>query len=230
MTIDNIHRMTIFSKQNQSKYLAEIIGTFVLVFCGTGAIIFNQLSGGEAIGHLGISIVTGLTVAAMIYTVGDISGAHLNPMVTLAFYLAKDFPAKQILPFVIAQALGAGLASLSLKIMFPTASTLGETMPSVSDNSAFVLEVILAFILVFVILHVAKGSKEQGMFAGIAIGSTVLLEVLFAGPICGASMNPIRSIVPALISGKLQHQWVYLTSPFVGAMIAVYCWKVLKRN
>jgi aquaporin NIP len=221
---------SIFSKQNQSKYLAEIIGTFVLVFCGTGAIIFNQLSGGEAIGHLGISIVTGLTVAAMIYTVGDISGAHLNPMVTLAFYLAKDFPAKQILPFVIAQALGAGLASLSLKIMFPTAGTLGETMPSVSDSSAFVLEVILAFILVFVILHVAKGSKEQGMFAGIAIGSTVLLEVLFAGPICGASMNPIRSIVPALISGKLEHQWVYLTAPFVGAIIAVYSWKVLKRN
>ena len=221
---------SIFSKHNQSKYLAEIIGTFVLVFCGTGAIIFNQLSGGEAIGHLGISIVTGLTVAAMIYTVGDISGAHLNPMVTLAFYLAKDFPAKQILPFVIAQALGAGLASLSLKIMFPTAGTLGETMPSVSDNSAFVLEVILAFILVFVILHVAKGSKEQGMFAGIAIGSTVMLEVLFAGPICGASMNPIRSIVPALISGNLQHQWVYLTSPFVGAIIAVYSWKALKRN
>ncbi len=221
---------TIFSKQNQSKYLAELIGTFVLVFCGTGAIIFNQLSGGEAIGHLGISIVTGLTVAAMIYTVGDISGAHLNPMVTIAFYLAKEFPLKQILPFVIAQALGALLASFSLKIMFPTAGTLGETMPSVSDNSAFVLEVILAFILVFVILHVAKVSKEQGMFAGIAIGSTVLLEVLFAGPICGASMNPIRSIVPALISGKLEHQWIYLTAPFTGAVIAVFSWKVLKRN
>ncbi len=221
---------SILSKQNQSKYLAEIIGTFVLVFCGTGSIIFNQLSGGEAIGHLGISIVTGLTVAAMIYTVGDISGAHLNPIVTIAFYLAKEFPAKQILPYLLAQGIGAGLASLSLKIMFPTAGTLGETIPSVSDNSAFVLEVILAFILVFVVLHVAKGSKEQGMFAGIAIGSTVMLEVLFAGPICGASMNPIRSIVPALISGKIQHQWVYLTAPFVGAVIAVYSWKILKRS
>jgi aquaporin Z len=220
----------LFSKQNQSKYLAEIIGTFVLVFCGTGAILFNQLSGGESIGHLGISIVTGLTVAAMIYTVGDISGAHLNPMVTMAFYLAKEFPTKLILPYLIAQGFGAALASFSLKMMFPSSNTLGETMPNVPDSSAFVLEIILAFILVFVILHLAKGSKEQGMFAGIAIGSTVLLEVLFAGPICGASMNPIRSIVPALISGKLEHQWVYLTAPFIGAIIAVYSWKILKRN
>lgn len=222
--------MTIFSKQNQSKYISEIIGTFILVFCGTGAIIFNQLSGGESIGHLGISIVTGLTVAAMIYTVGDISGAHLNPIVTFAFYLAKEFPVKLILPYLIAQGIGATLASLSLKMMFPSSNTLGETMPNVPDSSAFILEVILAFILVFVILHLAKGSKEQGMFAGIAIGSTVLLEVLFAGPICGASMNPIRSIVPALISGKIQHQWVYLTAPFIGAIIAVYSWKILKRN
>jgi len=221
---------TLFSKQNQSKYLAEIIGTFVLVFCCTGVIIFNQLSGGTVIGHLGISITTGLTVAAMIYTVGDISGAHMNPMVTFAFYLAKDFPAKQIFPYVLAQGIGAFLASFTLKILFPTSPTLGETMPIVSDSSAFVLEIILAFILVFVILHVAKGSKEQGMFAGIAIGSTVLLEVLFAGPICGASMNPIRSIIPALISGKLEHQWVYLTAPFVGAIIAVYSWRILKRN
>ncbi len=221
---------SIFSKSNQSKYLAEIIGTFVLVFCGTGAIIFNQLSGGTSIGHLGISITTGLTVAAMIYTVGDISGAHMNPMVTFAFYLAKDFPVKLILPYILAQGLGAFLASFTLKILFPTSPTLGETIPIVSDSSAFVLEIILAFVLVFVILHVAKGSKEQGMFAGIAIGSTVMLEVLFAGPICGASMNPIRSIVPALVSGKLEHQWVYLTAPFVGAIIAVYSWRILKRN
>ncbi len=221
---------TIFSKQNQSKYLAEIIGTFVLVFCCTGVIIFNQLSGGTSIGHLGISITTGLTVAAMIYTVGDISGAHMNPMVTFAFYLAKDFPIKLIFPYILAQGIGAFLASLSLKVLFPTSPTLGETMTIVSDSSAFVLEIILAFVLVFVILHVAKGSKEQGMFAGIAIGSTVMLEVLFAGPICGASMNPIRSIVPALISGKLEHQWVYLIAPFLGAILAVYSWRILKRS
>lgn len=221
---------TIFSKQNQSKYLAEIIGTFVLVFCCTGVIMFNHFSAGTAIGHLGISITTGLTVAAMIYTVGDISGAHMNPMVTFAFFLAKEFPAKLLLPYVLAQGIGAAIASLTLKCMFPSSKTLGETFPSVSDSSAFVLEVILAFILMFVILHVAKGSKEQGMFAGIAIGSTVLLEVLFAGPICGASMNPIRSIIPALISGKTNHQWIYLIAPFIGAVIAVYSWKILKRK
>jgi aquaporin NIP len=221
---------TIFSKQNQSKYIAEIIGTFVLVFCGTGAIIFDQLSGGTAIGHLGISITTGLTVAAMIYTVGDISGAHMNPMVTFAFYVAKEFPIKLLIPYILSQGVGAALASLSLKCMFPSSKTLGETMPSVNDSSAFILEIILAFILVFVILHVAKGSKEQGMFAGIAIGSTVLLEVLFAGPICGASMNPIRSIVPAVISGKTEHLWIYIVAPFIGSFIAVYSWKILKRK
>jgi aquaporin Z len=115
-------------------------------------------------------------------------------------------------------------------MLFPSSQTLGETMPTIPDSSAFTMEVILAFIMVFVILHLAKGSKEQGMFAGIAIGSVVLLEVLFAGPICGASMNPIRSIVPALISGKLEHQWVYLTAPFLGGIIAVYAWKILKRK
>ena len=133
---------TIFSKQNQSKYLAEIIGTFVLVFCCTGVIIFNQLSGGTVIGHLGISITTGLTVAAMIYTVGDISGAHMNPMVTFAFYLAKDFPAKQIFPYVVAQGIGTLLASFTLKMLFPNSQTLGETMPSIPATSAFVLEII----------------------------------------------------------------------------------------
>ena len=219
---------TLFSKQNQSKYLAEIIGTFVLVFCCTGVIIFNQLSGGTVIGHLGISITTGLTVAAMIYTVGDISGAHMNPMVTFAFYLAKDFPAKQIFPYVLAQGIGAFLASFSLKILFSTSPTLGETMPSVSDNSAFVLEVILAFILVFVILHVAKGSKEQGMFAGLAIGSTVLLEAMFAGPICGASMNPARSLAPAIVSGHLEHLWIYLLAPVLGMLVAIPLFKAVR--
>lgn len=209
------------------KYFAEVLGTFALVFCGTGAIIINQQSGG-AITHVGIAITFGLIVASMIYTVGDISGAHLNPAVTIAFWIAKEFPAKEILPYIISQAGGAFLASGILKFLFPTNDLLGATMPAGSDMQSFVLEIILTFLLMFVILHVAKGSKEQGMFAGLAIGFVVLLEAMFAGPICGASMNPIRSLSPAVFSGHLEHLWIYLSAPVIGAILAVFTWQGLK--
>lgn len=211
------------------KYLAELIGTFALVFCGTGAIIINQESGG-AITHVGIAMTFGLIVAAMIYTVGDISGAHLNPAVTIAFWVAKTFPAKEILPYIISQGLGAFIASLTLQFLFPNNDALGSTLPSGSPMQSFVLELILTFILMFVIIHVAKGSKEQGMFAGAAIGGVVLLEAMFAGPICGASMNPIRSIAPALASGHVEHLWVYILAPILGALLAVVTWVFLKSK
>lgn len=209
------------------KYFAEILGTFALVFCGTGAIVINQQSGG-AITHVGVAVTFGLIVAAMIYTVGDISGAHLNPAVTLAFWVAKEFPVKEILPYILSQGIGAFIASSVLRLLFPNNDLLGATIPSGSEMQSFVLEIILTFLLMFVILHVAKGSKEQGMFAGLAIGFVVLLEAMFAGPVCGASMNPIRSLSPAVVSGHLEHLWVYLTSPFIGALLAVYAWQGLK--
>lgn len=209
------------------KYLAEIIGTFALVFCGTGAIVINQQSGG-AITHAGIAITFGLIVSAMIYALGDISGAHLNPAVTLAFWVAKEFPAKEILPYVTSQLIGAFLASGILKFLFPINDLLGATLPAGPDMQSFILELIMTFILMFVILNVAKGSKEQGMFAGLAIGSTVLLEAMFGGPISGASLNPARSIAPAVISGHMEHVWIYLTAPILGAILAVSCWKLLK--
>lgn len=209
------------------KYLAEIIGTFALVFCGTGAIIINQESNG-AVTNVGIAITFGLIVASMIYALGDISGAHLNPAVTLAFWLAKEFPAKQILPYITSQMIGALLASSILKFLFPANDTLGSTLPIGLPLQSFILEIILTFFLMFVILQVAKGSKEQGMFAGIAIGSVVLLEAMFAGPICGASMNPARSIGPALISGHTEHLWIYIAAPITGAFLAVLAWMVLK--
>lgn len=208
-------------------YLAELIGTLALVFCGTGAIIINQETGG-VVTHIGIAITFGLVVTAMIYAVGNISGAHFNPAVTIAFWVAKEFPGKEILPYIISQAIGAFLASIVLKFLFPLNNTLGSTLPSGSPMQSFILEVILTFILLFVILHVAKGSKEQGMFAGLVIGGVVLLEAMFAGPICGASMNPIRSIAPAVISGHLEHIWVYIFAPLLGAILAVGAWKVLK--
>jgi len=211
------------------KYLAEIIGTFSLVFCGTGAIIINQETGGT-VTHVGIAITFGLIVAAMIYSIGNISGAHLNPAVTIAFWVAKVFPAKEILPYILSQGTGAFIASLILKFLFPANDTLGATLPAGSAMQSFVLECILTFILMFVILHVAKGSKEQGMFAGLAIGSVVLLEAMFAGPICGASMNPIRSISPAVVSGHMEHLWVYMSAPFLGAIFGVVFWKILKTT
>lgn len=211
------------------KYLAEVIGTFALIFCGTGAIIINQESGG-VITHAGIAATFGLIVAAMIYTVGDISGAHLNPAVTIAFWVAKVFPGKEIVPYIISQGIGAFLASFTLHYLFPNNQLLGATMPAGSEMQSFVLELILTFILMFTILNVAKGSKEQGMFAGLAIGSVVLLEAMFAGPICGASMNPIRSLSPAVVSGHMEHLWIYLTAPTLGAVIAVLVWNVLKQK
>lgn len=211
------------------KYIAELIGTFALIFCGTGAIIINQESGG-AITHVGIAITFGLIVTTMIYTIGDISGAHLNPAVTIAFCIAKEFPIKDILPYIVSQGIGAVLASFTLHILFPTNIELGATLPAGSDLQSFILEVILTFILMLVILRVAKGSKEQGMFAGLAIGSVVLLEAMFAGPICGASMNPIRSLAPAIVSGHLEHIWVYLLAPVLGAILAVFAWMGLKEK
>lgn len=211
------------------KYLAEAIGTFVLVFCGTGAIVINQQSGG-AVTHVGIAITFGLIVAAMIYSIGDISGAHLNPAVTIAFWFGKTFPGKEILPYILSQGIGAFIASFTLKFLFPANETLGATLPAGSPMQSFVLEFILTFILMFVILHVAKGSKEQGMFAGLAIGSVVLLEAMFAGPICGASMNPVRSIAPAIVSGHLEYLWVYIFAPTTGAIFGVILWKLLKKD
>ncbi|HEX6890575.1 MAG TPA: MIP family channel protein [Chryseolinea sp.] len=211
------------------KYYAEVIGTFALVFCGTGAIIINQETSG-AISHAGIAFTFGLIVMVMIYTLGPISGAHLNPAVTIAFTVAKRFPANQIIPYVLSQTVGAMLASLTLRLLFSTNEFLGTTQPRGTELQSFVLETILTFFLMLVIIHVATGSKEQGMFAGLAIGSTVLLEAMFAGPICGASMNPIRSFSPAVVSGHLEHLWIYLVAPILGAVLSISAWNVLKSK
>jgi aquaporin NIP len=209
------------------KYYAEILGTFALVFCGTGAIIINQESAG-VITHPGIAFTFGLIVMVMIYALGPISGAHLNPAVTIAFTVAKRFPLKEVLPYLLSQAVGAFAASLTLKLLFTGNGFLGATIPAGSEVQSFTLEVILTFFLMLVIINVATGSKEQGMFAGLAIGSTVLLEAMFAGPICGASMNPIRSIAPAIVSGHVEHLWIYIVAPVIGAVLAIAVWKVIR--
>lgn len=200
--------------------LAEFLGTFILVFAGTGAIVINGLAGG-VIGHAGIALTFGLVVLAMIYTFGDISGAHLNPAVTIAFAAAKRFPWNEIPLYLGAQLAGAFAASGLLKFLFPGPGTLGATLPSGSASQSFVLEVVLTAILMLVILSVSTGSKEKGITAGIAIGAVVGLEAMFAGPICGASMNPARSLAPALVSGHLEHLWLYPAATILGALLAV---------
>lgn len=211
------------------KYLAELIGTFALVFCGTGAIIINQETNGQ-VTHVGIAITFGLIVMSMIYALGNISGAHFNPAVTIAFAIAKKFEIKQILPYIISQIIGAIAASVILHLLFPANQFLGATLPSGSELQSFVLEFILTFFLMLVILNVALGSKEQGMFAGLAIGAVVLLEAMFAGSICGASMNPARSLAPALISTHLEHLWLYLLAPTIGAVASVFVWKYISSQ
>ncbi|MEI7801676.1 MAG: aquaporin [Bacteroidota bacterium] len=208
------------------KYTAEFIGTFAIVFCGTGAIIIDEQTHG-AVTHIGVAITFGLIVMAMIYTFGEKSGAHFNPAVTLAFSIVKRFQANQILPYIISQVAGALSASVILKILFPENQNLGATIPAGSDLQSFVLEFILTYFLMLVIINVSQGSKETGVLAGIAIGATVLLEAMFAGPICGASMNPVRSLAPALVSGNMQSLWIYLIAPITGAIAAVLTWNMM---
>jgi aquaporin NIP len=202
------------------KYISEFLGTFCLVFAGTGAIVINQTSGG-VISHVGIALTFGLVVMAMIYTFGDISGAHLNPAVTCGFVAARRMPAVEGVRYIAAQIAGAIAASASLHLLFPQSATLGITLPAGPATQSFVLEFLLTAILMLVILNVSVGAQEKGITAGIAIGGVIALEAMFAGPICGASMNPARSLGPALIANNFASLWLYLAAPVAGALLAV---------
>ncbi len=207
------------------RILSEFLGTFILIVCGTGAIVIYKQTGAPS--HAGICAVWGALVLALIYSLGEISGAHMNPAVTTAFWVAGRFPAKEIPPYVAAQAAGAIAASALLRYLFPDDILLGATLPSGSELQSFILEVFLMFFLMLVILNVSTGAKEKGITAAIAIGCVVGLEAMFAGPVSGASINPIRSFAPALVSGHLEHIWIYLTAPFAGAFLAVGAHKLL---
>ena len=200
--------------------LAEFLGTAALVFAGTGAIVINDVSGG-VITHAGIALTFGLIVLAMTYTFGDISGAHLNPAVTLGFWAARRFDSTRVAPYIGAQLAGAFAGSAQLRVLFPTHATLGATLPAGSAMQSFILEVSLTFVLMLVVLSVSTGAKEKGITAGIAVGAVIALEAMFAGPICGASMNPARSLAPGLLSGNVGALWIYLAAPALGALLAV---------
>lgn len=202
------------------KHLAEFLGTFCLIFAGTGAIVINAASQG-AIGHAGIALTFGLVVMAMIHTFGDVSGSHLNPAVTIGFAAAGRFAWSSVPGYVGAQAAGALAASGLLRALFPNDELLGATLPAGSAAQSFVLEIVLTAILMLCVLSVSIGAKEKGITAGIAVGGVIALEAMFAGPVCGASMNPVRSLAPALVSGHLEHLWIYLAAPVIGALVAV---------
>ena len=211
------------------KYLAEFLGTYALVFAGTGAIIINQESGG-VITHIGIAITFGLIVMAMILSFGHRSGAHINPAVTIALSVARRFNPKNIFPYIIAQFGGGCFASIILHFLFPSNEFLGATVPRGSDIQSFVLEFILTFLLMLVILTSTQKKDHSLLGPALAIGGTVGLEAMFAGPICGASMNPARSLSPALIGNHFQSLWVYILGPILGAITASFIFALLNDD
>lgn len=202
------------------RHAAEFLGTFGIVFAGTGAMVVNDLSGG-VIGHAGVALTFGLMVLAMIHAFGDISGAHLNPAVTVAFAAAGRFSWREAPGYISAQILGAVSASALLRFLFPASFTLGATLPAGPPGQSFVLELILTAMLMLVILCVSHGAKERGNAAASAIAAVVALEAMFGGPVSGASMNPARSLGPAIVSGNLNYLWIYLTAPFLGSLLAL---------
>lgn len=196
------------------------------MFAGTGAIIINDVSGGQ-ITHVGIAITFGLVVMTMIFALGDISGAHLNPAVTVGFAAAKRLSWRDASGYVPSQIAGALLASGFLRVLFPEHTDLGVTAPTGSPLQTFALEVALGMLLMLVILCVSSGPKEKGITAAIAVGGVIAFEAMFAGPISGASMNPARSLAPAVVSGHLAHVWIYLSAPVLGSLVGVLAWRAM---
>ena len=210
--------------------LAEALGTFALVFAGTGAVVVEAQTG--ALGHVGVALTFGLVVMVAIYAVGEVSGAHINPAVTVAFWASGRFPGARVWPYVAAQVAGALVASVVVALLFPGVATLGQTVPAGTALQSLGLEAVLTSLLMFVILGVAVGAREVGLLAGVAIGGVVAFEAMMGGPISGASMNPARSLGPALVglatgTSDPSSLWVYLVGPVAGALLAVPAYRAV---
>lgn len=208
--------------------LAEAIGTFALVFAGCGAIMVDSTT--NALGHVGVAISFGLVIMVMIYAVGHISGAHFNPAVSFAFGVARHFPWRRVGLYWIAQLAGALAAALVLRGSLGNVAHVGATLPSGSDGQAFLWEAVLTFFLMFVIMAVATDTRAVGEAAAIAIGGTVGLDAMFGGPITGASMNPARSLGPAIAGSDYTSIWVYLLAPLLGAAAAAMTYAFLRAE
>lgn len=202
-----------------TRLAAEALGTYFLVFAATGAVAVDAVTHGT-LGNIGMSLACGLVAFAMIEALGDISGAHLNPAVSVGFALAGRFPWRQVPGYVVAQFVGAFAASFTVRALLPESPTLGEHSPHIIAPRAFALECLLGLFLMMTILGVTAKAKERGLQAGLAIGAAVFLGVLVAGPISGGSMNPVRSIAPGVVSGRTDELWIYVLAPMLGAAIA----------
>ncbi|MEQ9263426.1 MAG: aquaporin [Owenweeksia sp.] len=214
---------------NKKTFTAELLGTFALVFFGTGAVMVDHISGG-ALGTLGIAAVFGAVVSAIIYGLGEVSGAHINPAVSIAFALSGRFSWGKVPAYLLAQLLGAVLASYTLAFLLPETTSMGETRPLGEPWPALILEGIFTFFLMLVIIFVSSGSKEKGVMAGLAIGLVVFMEAAMGGPLTGASMNPARSFGPDVVLGDFSYFHIYLSGPFVGAALAIGVWKILTHK
>jgi aquaporin NIP len=209
------------------KLAAECFGTFCLVLVGTGAIVVNDVSGGS-VTPVGVALCFGLVVLAMILSVGDVSGSHINPAVTCGLCVAGFFPASQVIPYVVSQCAGAIAASGLLRLLFPQHATLGVTLPSGSETQAFVFETILTAILMFTILNVSARPLVRLLTVATAVGAVIALAALWAGPVCGASLNPARSLAPALLTATYTSLWLYLVAPLCGAAVGVVAWRAVR--
>ncbi len=206
------------------KPLAEAAGTYALVLCGTGAIAYDEVLGGT-LGTIGIALAFGLIVATMVMVFAGVSGAHINPAVTIALATGDGVARARVFPYIGSQLIGALLASLTVRALFPSSVSLGATHPAGAAWISFALELLLTFLLMLVILVIAKRPR---WLVALAVGGTVGLEAYLAGPLTGASMNPARSIAPAVITGNMEHLWIYIAAPIIGALAAVGTWRLLK--
>lgn len=209
------------------RYVAEFVGTFALVFAGCGAIVIDSTSHGQ-VTHVGVAITFGLVIAAMIYSVGHISGAHFNPAVTLAFALTRHFSFRRVPVYWLCQLLGATAAALLLRAMFGDVAHVGATIPSGSQGQSLLLEIVMTFFLMIVVMAVATDDRAVGQAAALAVGGTVLLDAMFGGPVSGASMNPARSFGPALASNNWGSYWIYVVAPVAGAVIGAFVYELMR--
>jgi MIP family channel proteins len=207
---------------------AELIGTFALVFAGAGAIMVDAKTG--VLGHVGVAITFGLVIMAMIYAVGHVSGAHFNPAVSFAFALSRHFPWPRAAAYWAAQIAGALIAAILLRSSLGNIAHVGATLPSGSERQSFLWEIVLTFFLMFVIMAVATDTRAVGEAAALAVGGTVALDAMFGGPISGASMNPARSLGPAVVSGDLHALWLYLLAPLLGAALGALAYQFVRSE